>query len=94
MNSVEAFIQEMLVLYGMAILGFIVRKKGILNENANNVLTQLILNITLPALILFSLDISFSFTLLKEFLWLVSLSVYILTVCFLGDLDEKMCKPS
>lgn len=91
MNSVEAFIQEMLVLYRMAILGFIVRKKGILNENANNVLTQLILNITLPALILFSLDISFSFTLLKEFLWLVSLSVYILTLSVFLAIWMRRC---
>lgn len=78
MDSAGAFLQEMLILYGMAILGYIVRKKGILNENANDVLTQLILTVTLPALILFSLDISFSFTIVKEFLWLISMSVYIL----------------
>jgi malate permease and related proteins len=78
MYSSGVFLQEIIVLYGIALLGFIARKFGILNDHANNVLTQLILNITLPALILFSLDISFSFTIIKEFLWLVSMSVYIM----------------
>lgn len=78
MYSSGLFLQEMFALYGIALLGFIVRKNGILNDHANDVLTQLILNITLPALILFSLDISFSFTIVKEFFWLVSMSVYIL----------------
>lgn len=80
MHSAGAFFQEMLILYGIAMLGFFLRKKGILKENANEVLTQLILNITLPALILFSLDISFSLTKIKDFIWLVSMSFYILTL--------------
>jgi malate permease and related proteins len=78
MYSSGLFLQEMFVMYGIALLGFIARKKGVLNDHANDVLTQLILNITLPALILFSLDISFSFTIVKEFFWLVSMSLYIL----------------
>jgi malate permease and related proteins len=78
MYASGVFLQEIIVLYGIALLGFIARKIGILNDHANNVLTQLILNITLPALILFSLDISFSFTIIKEFLWLVSMSVFIM----------------
>ncbi len=86
MESAGAFLQEMFVLYGIAMLGFVVRKIGILNENANDVLTQLILYITLPALILFSLDISFSITLVKEFIWLVSMSIYVLVIsCFLAN---------
>ncbi|MFE8695917.1 AEC family transporter [Cytobacillus sp. FJAT-53684] len=80
MSSAGAFLQEILVLYGIALLGFIVRKKGILKENANDVLTQLILYITLPALILFSLDISFSTNVVKEFFWLISMSIYILVL--------------
>ncbi|RDW18266.1 auxin efflux carrier [Oceanobacillus arenosus] len=83
--AVEAFIQEMLMLYGTVLLGFTARKIGILNENATDVLTQLILYITLPALILFSLDISFSITLAKEFMWLITMSLYILIIsCFLA----------
>lgn len=80
MSSALAFLQEMLILYAIACVGFIGRKTGILNENANDVLTQLVLYITLPALILFSLDISFSFTLVKEFLWLMIMSIFILTL--------------
>lgn len=85
MESLGAFMQEMLILYGIAILGFIVRKIGVLNENANDVLTQLILYITLPGLILYSLDISFSSTLLKEFMWFIMMSIYILAIsCYLA----------
>ena len=83
MNSAWAFSQGMLTLYGIAFLGFIIKKTGILNENANDVLTQLILYVTLPALILGSLDISFSFTLVNELIWLTGMSAFILTIsCF------------
>jgi malate permease and related proteins len=78
MESTGAFLQEIMVLYAMAILGFTIRKIGILNKNSHDVLTQLILHVTLPALILFSLDISFSFSIVKEFFWLISMSVYTL----------------
>lgn len=78
MFSAALFLQEMLLLYLLGLLGFIARKKGILNIHANEVLTQLILYITLPALILFSLDVSFSVTYMKDFLWLVIMSLYVL----------------
>lgn len=78
MQSVDVFFEEMLVLYSIALLGFLVKKFRILNEHTNDVLTQLILYITLPALILFSLDIPFSITMAREFLWLVSMSAYVL----------------
>ncbi|SFE24542.1 hypothetical protein SAMN05216238_11128 [Lentibacillus persicus] len=101
MGSASAFIQEMLILYGIAGIGFAARKASILNENANDVLTQLVLYITLPALILYSLDISFSLSLLKEFVWLFVMSVYILIfACFLAywmrqhaKLPEKQKSP-
>lgn len=73
----------MLLLYGLALLGLIARRIGILNEHANGVLTPFILYITLPALILYSLDISFSFTRVKEFMWLVSMSAYVLILSML-----------
>jgi malate permease and related proteins len=83
MNSFWVFMQEMLVLYGMAGVGFIVRRTGILNEHANQVLTQLILYVTLPALILFSLDISFSYSLVTSMAWLIVMSAFILTAACL-----------
>lgn len=83
MGLAGIFIQEMFVLYLVAILGFIVRAKGILNEHASIVLTQLILYITLPALILFSLDTTFSIAIIKDFFLLVFMSMYILFVSIL-----------
>lgn len=74
------FLREMLMLYCIGILGYIVRKINILPKHTNGVLTQLILYITLPALILYSLDIPFSFTLITEFFWLLFMSIYILTL--------------
>lgn len=93
MGSLTTFMQEMLVLYGIALLGFIVKKIGVLKASAIEVLTQLVLYITLPALILFSLDITFSFTLLKEFMWFMMMSIYILTLsCFLAFWMRKKAK--
>ncbi|MBP1914468.1 putative permease [Lederbergia galactosidilyticus] len=73
-NFMESFLQEMMILYGIAILGFLTRKKEILNKHATTVLTQLILYITLPSLILFSLNLTFSFSMIKQFIWLISMS--------------------
>lgn len=80
MNSVGALLQEMLVLYCFVIVGFVARKKRVLTKYTNGVLTQLTLYITLPALILYSSNISFSFTLLNHFFWLIIMSIYILTI--------------
>ncbi|SEJ13093.1 hypothetical protein SAMN04488127_1057 [Bhargavaea ginsengi] len=78
--SASAFILTMIPLYLMALIGFIAKKMNILNGNANPVITQLMLYVTLPALILFSLNTPFSMELLIEFTWLVSMSVFIMTV--------------
>ncbi|GAA0599235.1 AEC family transporter [Virgibacillus siamensis] len=85
-----SFLTEMLMLYSIALLGFTARKTAVLNENTNEVLTQLILYITLPSLILFSLDIPFSISILKEFLWLISMSAYIMLLsCLLAGLMRR-----
>lgn len=78
-----SFILEMLMLYCISLLGFFIRKKGILNKHATDVLTPLTLYITLPALILFSLDIPFSFTLIHQIIWLVLMSVISMTLAIL-----------
>lgn len=65
MPSVEVFFEEMIVL--IAFLGFLIRKIEILNDHTDDVLTHLILYITLPALTLFSLDVPFSIVLEKSF---------------------------
>lgn len=83
MSAASEFFCEMIGLYLISLLGFYVRRKGILNEHANDVLTHLLLFVTLPALILFSLDINFSLSLIKEFIWLLAMSLYILTFSIL-----------
>jgi len=75
-----AFIHAMIPLYIMSIIGFTARKIKILNTHANYVITQLMLYITLPALILFSLNLTFSLDLLSTFVWLISMSFFVLTI--------------
>lgn len=81
--STGAFLQAMIPLYIMATIGFASRKVGILNSHANPVITQLMLYITLPALILFSLNVAFSSDLLIYFTWLVTMSFFILSISVL-----------
>ncbi|MCJ7842347.1 AEC family transporter [Lederbergia sp. NSJ-179] len=93
MNALVSFAQEMIMLYGFIFLGYIARKKGILNRHADQVMTQLVLYITLPALILASMDISFSVHILKEMLVLCGLSIYILFLaCLLAKWIRKKAK--
>ena len=80
MLSTGAFLQALFPLYIIALIGFTSRKMKILNVNANQVITQLMLYITLPALILFSLNTTFTKELLTDFIWLAIMSVIILTV--------------
>src|SRR5690625_230568 len=70
----------MIPLYIMAVIGFIGRKTKILSIHANHVITQLMLYITLPALILFSLNIRFSLDLLASLIWLVTMSFFVLSI--------------
>lgn len=80
MLSTATFIQAMIPLYIMAIIGFISRKIKILNCHANHILTQLMLYITLPALILFSLNIDFSQDVFADFTWLIFMSLFVLSL--------------
>src|SRR5699024_3234916 len=85
MGSTNTFMLEMLVLYGIALLGYILKKVRVFNQHADEAFTTLVLYITLPALIIFSLNISFSSHLLSEFIWLIWMSIYILTIsCILA----------
>lgn len=85
MLSTGSFILEMIPLYMMTVIGFLSRRGKILNSHANGVITQLILYITLPALILYSLNTNFTMELMQDFLWLVMMSIFILSVSvFIG----------
>jgi predicted permease len=83
MSELLFFFQEMIVLYGIAFIGYVAKRRNILSQASDQVFTQLILYITLPSLILFSMDFPFSFSLLKEFAWLILLSAYALGVACL-----------
>ena len=80
MNAVGHFLQEMSMLFLMASTGYVCRKRNILGKHTTEVCTQLLLYITLPAFIVYSLNISFHMDLLTEFLWLISMSAYILFI--------------
>lgn len=80
MSQFTSFYQELIVLYLIASVGYIAKRNGMLLKEADRVLTQLILYITLPALILFSLDFPFDPSLLKDFGILTFLSVFSLSL--------------
>src|SRR5690625_671683 len=95
MDALISFILEMFVLYGMAILGFMTKKMKLVQKDSDHVLTKLILYITLPALILYSLNVHFSVDLLKNFVWLIIMSIYILFfTCLLAYRMRKKAKLS
>lgn len=78
MLSISAFAQALIPLYMMSIIGFIARKFNIFPSHANDVITQLMLYVTLPALIIFSLNVTFSINLLIDFIWLILMSIFVL----------------
>lgn len=83
MLSTSSFFTAMMPLYIMALIGFISRKVEILPIHANHVITQLMLYITLPSLILYSLNTTISEGLLRDFIWLIIMSVSILSISIL-----------
>lgn len=70
-----SFYKELMILYIIASVGYIAKRSGIFTKEADGALTQLILYITLPALILYSLDFPLSSSLLKDFGILIFLSI-------------------
>lgn len=82
--STGAFLQAMIPLFIMAIIGFASRKMRILPSSATQVITQLLLYITLPALILYSLNTTLSRDILTDFAWLVAMSIFILSISVLA----------
>src|SRR5699024_3303378 len=85
----------MVPLYIMALIGFMSRKIRILNEHANQVITQIMLYITLPALILYSLNTNISKDIIIDFAWLITMSIFILSISvFIGAwLRKKAALP-
>lgn len=78
----STFFYQLLVLYLIAGVGYIAKRKKILPASADTIMTQIILFITLPCLIVYALDIPFSSQLLKEFIVLTVLGTLTL-VCII-----------
>jgi predicted permease len=76
--SISTFLQEMIPLYLMVIIGFISRKYNILPFHATDTITHLLLYITLPLLILFSLNTSITSEMIIEVFWLISMSLFMI----------------
>ncbi|MBH0162175.1 AEC family transporter [Fictibacillus sp. 26RED30] len=74
------FMQELTLLYSIALLGYILRKKEILPSGSERTISALLLNVTLPALIIFGMDVSFSIENLKQFGWLSMMSAFVLMI--------------
>jgi malate permease and related proteins len=80
MISIFTIFSELLILFFIVLIGFLAKKFGLFKLQADYVLTQIILFITLPLLIIYSLDYKISLYIFQDFLWLILLSVIILCV--------------
>lgn len=93
--SLNNFLLSLLPLYMMVLIGFFARKVKVLNKHANQVMTQIMLYITLPSLIIFSLNINVTPDLLLDFVWLIFLSIFHLMISIvLARLSVKRSKLS
>ncbi|WP_087972696.1 AEC family transporter [Oceanobacillus rekensis] len=93
MVSLAVFLQQIVVLYAIGFVGFLARKKGILNEHSIEVLTQLILSLTLPFLILYSMDQPYTMKIASHLFWLIPISVFILIIsCVIAFLMRRILK--
>ncbi|MCF6137731.1 AEC family transporter [Pseudalkalibacillus berkeleyi] len=90
MGAMYALFGEMIMLYGIAVIGYVARRARILPDSSDYILTQLVLYITLPALILYSMDFPYEADYLHEFGWLLLLSTTaILIACGIGRMLRK-----
>lgn len=78
MLSLNSFLQEMIPLYFMVFIGLFCRKMNIFNEKSKDTITQLLLNVTLPLIILYSLNATFTYDIVIDMLWLTSMSLFII----------------
>ncbi|KXZ39050.1 hypothetical protein SAMN05661008_01369 [Alkalithermobacter thermoalcaliphilus JW-YL-7 = DSM 7308] len=79
MNFISIF-NQILVLFLLILVGYISNKKGIITKDSNKDLSNLILNITLPALIIKSMQYSFSSEMFKKSISILGISVIVYTI--------------
>jgi predicted permease len=90
MGAMYGLFGEMIMLYGIAVIGYTARRFNVLPASSDYVLTQLVLYITLPALILYSMDFPYASRYLNDFAWLLLLSsIAIAVACFFGFILRK-----
>ncbi len=65
---------QILVIFLMILLGYVVRKKNVVTQAFNKELSSFVMNVALPAFILKSMAFDFSFEILKKSTWLVVIS--------------------
>ncbi|WP_245983513.1 AEC family transporter [Ammoniphilus oxalaticus] len=75
--------QELSILYAICLIGFIAKRAKLLTQHADQVLTQLILSITLPALIVYAMNFSFGGDDWLAFGQLIFLSAYALGIAIM-----------
>ncbi|MCF3943799.1 AEC family transporter [Oceanobacillus alkalisoli] len=76
--ALTVFFQEMIILYIIGLIGFLIKRKRIINEHSIDVVTQLILSLTLPCLILYSMDQPYQMGEARQLFWLIPISAFIL----------------
>lgn len=72
----STIITQIIVLFLIMVVGFFARKRNIINEQVNKGLTEFLLNITLPFMIITSFNFNFSFDMLQK-----SGAVLVYTLC-------------
>ncbi|CCQ97131.1 Auxin Efflux Carrier [[Clostridium] ultunense Esp] len=75
-------LQQVLILAVLMLVGYCSAKKNIINEETSQGMTQILINIALPALILSSLNFSYSSATIKwlTFMFIYSLSIHIFNI--------------
>ncbi|WP_066175909.1 AEC family transporter [Bacillus marinisedimentorum] len=69
---------DLLMVYGIGVIGYGAKKRGVLGKESDGVLAAVVLHITLPALIIYSMNRPFRPEYITEFSLLILLSVFIL----------------
>lgn len=77
------FFQELLILYCIAIIGYGAKRINLINRSFDEAVTQLILNITLPSLIIYSLNSPSTKIILTDLILLIILSSFNLGIAII-----------
>lgn len=74
----SALLNQIIILTLMMAIGFVLRKRGILTNPVNKAMSWLLINVTMPCLILYSFNFKFSADMLSNSLWIMVYSAVII----------------